>query len=139
MTERRPRFRLVATLAVSTLALFGFTNAAPASGASSPTSGASLPTSGASLPTSGASLPTSGASSSHSGASSLAVGASHGKPCRNGYVGLTYDDGPSATTTQLLAALRAEHLRATFFNQGNNSLDRPDLVRTELRAGMWVG
>src|SRR4051794_11676414 len=118
MTERRPRFRLVATLAVSTLALFGFTNAAPASGASSPTSGAS---------------------SSDSGASSLAVGASHGKPCRNGYVGLTYDDGPSATTTQLLAALRAEHLRATFFNQGNNSLDRPDLVRTELRAGMWVG
>jgi peptidoglycan/xylan/chitin deacetylase (PgdA/CDA1 family) len=61
------------------------------------------------------------------------------RPCRNGYVALTYDDGPSATTDQLLAALRAHRLRATFFNQGNNSLERPDLVRAELRAGMWVG
>lgn len=65
--------------------------------------------------------------------------ASHPHACRNGYVGLTYDDGPSATTAQLLAALRAQHLRATFFNQGNNSLDHPDLVTGELRAGMWVG
>jgi peptidoglycan/xylan/chitin deacetylase (PgdA/CDA1 family) len=64
---------------------------------------------------------------------------SHDRACRNGYVGLTYDDGPSATTDQLLAALRANHLRATFFDQGNNSLDRPQQVREELRAGMWVG
>ena len=63
----------------------------------------------------------------------------HPNPCRNGYVGLTYDDGPSATTDQLLAALRANHLHATFFDQGNNSLDRPQQVREELRAGMWVG
>jgi len=63
----------------------------------------------------------------------------HNKSCRNGYVGLTYDDGPSATTDQLLTALRANRLRATFFNQGNNSLDRPELVRAEVRAGMWVG
>jgi peptidoglycan/xylan/chitin deacetylase (PgdA/CDA1 family) len=63
----------------------------------------------------------------------------HDRPCRNGYVGLTYDDGPSATTDQLLAALRANRLRATFFDQGNNSLDRPQKVREELRAGMWVG
>ncbi|MFI6070649.1 polysaccharide deacetylase family protein [Actinoplanes sp. NPDC051343] len=70
---------------------------------------------------------------------SRAQTAAEAKPCRNGYVGLTYDDGPSATTDQLLAALRANHLRATFFDQGNNSLDRPQLVREELRAGMWVG
>jgi peptidoglycan/xylan/chitin deacetylase (PgdA/CDA1 family) len=63
----------------------------------------------------------------------------HHRPCQNGYVGLTYDDGPSATTDQLLAALRANRLRATFFNQGNNSLDRPQQVRAELRAGNWVG
>lgn len=63
----------------------------------------------------------------------------HDRSCRNGYVGLTYDDGPSATTDQLLAALRANRLRATFFDQGNNSLDRPQKVREELRAGMWVG
>jgi peptidoglycan/xylan/chitin deacetylase (PgdA/CDA1 family) len=60
--------------------------------------------------------------------------------CRNGYVGLTYDDGPGATTTpQLLQALRTSHLRATMFNQGNNAQARPDLVRHELAAGMWVG
>jgi peptidoglycan/xylan/chitin deacetylase (PgdA/CDA1 family) len=62
-----------------------------------------------------------------------------GASCRNGYVGLTYDDGPSATTPQLLAALRANHLRATFFDQGNNSLDRPDQVKAALRGGNWVG
>jgi peptidoglycan/xylan/chitin deacetylase (PgdA/CDA1 family) len=56
-----------------------------------------------------------------------------------GHVGLTFDDGPSATTGQLLAALRAHDLRATFFNQGDHSLDRPELVREELRAGMWIG
>src|SRR3954471_22840165 len=65
--------------------------------------------------------------------------ASSPRRCANGYVGLTYDDGPSATTPQLLAALRANHLRATFFNQGNNSLDRPEQVKAEVRAGMWVG
>jgi peptidoglycan/xylan/chitin deacetylase (PgdA/CDA1 family) len=65
--------------------------------------------------------------------------APQGGPCRNGYVGLTYDDGPSATTDQLLAALKENRLRATFFDQGNNSLAHPDLVRAELRAKMWVG
>src|SRR4029450_5667242 len=60
--------------------------------------------------------------------------APQGGPGRNGYVGLTYDDGPSATTDQLLAALKENGLRATFFDQGNNSLAHPDLVRAELRA-----
>ena len=41
--------------------------------------------------------------------------------CANGYVGLTFDDGPSASTDQLLAALTSHHLRATMFDQGNNS------------------
>jgi peptidoglycan/xylan/chitin deacetylase (PgdA/CDA1 family) len=59
--------------------------------------------------------------------------------CANGYVGLTFDDGPSATTEQLRAALRANHLRATMFDQGNNSEARPALVRAEVRAGMWIG
>jgi peptidoglycan/xylan/chitin deacetylase (PgdA/CDA1 family) len=83
----------MALLAASSLAVFGFANAAPASGGA----------------------------------------------CRNGYVGLTYDDGPSETTPQLLAALRAHRLQATFFNQGNNSLTRPELVRAEQRAGMPIG
>ncbi|AGL16880.1 acetyl-xylan esterase [Actinoplanes sp. N902-109] len=77
--------------------------------------------------------------SGFAGPSQAGAAAAHEGPCRNGYVGLTYDDGPSATTDQLLAALRANRLRATFFNQGNNSLDRPELVRAEQRAGMWIG
>jgi peptidoglycan/xylan/chitin deacetylase (PgdA/CDA1 family) len=51
-------------------------------------------------------------------------------------VGLTFDDGPSATLPQLLDALRSSHLRATTFNQGNNALARPGFVRAELRAGI---
>jgi len=73
------------------------------------------------------------------GVAGASEAAPHDKPCRNGYVALTYDDGPSATSGELLAALRAHRLRATFFNQGNNSLERPDEVRAQLRAGMWVG
>ena len=61
------------------------------------------------------------------------------RPCRNGYVGLTFDDGPSPTAPDLLRALQREGLRATMFNQGNNALARPELVRAERRAKMWVG
>lgn len=60
--------------------------------------------------------------------------------CPNGYVGLTYDDGPTpATLPGLLTALKAAGARATFFNQGNNAQARPDLVLAERRAGMWIG
>ncbi|HEU5157473.1 MAG TPA: polysaccharide deacetylase family protein [Streptosporangiaceae bacterium] len=73
-----------------------------------------------------------GATASHPGAGAGA--------CRNGYVGLTYDDGPTAATLpSLLEALRKAGARATFFNQGNRAAERPDLVRAELRAGHWVG
>lgn len=63
----------------------------------------------------------------------------HQRPCRNGYVGLTFDDGPSPTAPDLLRALEEEHLRATMFNQGDNALERPGLVREERRARMWIG
>lgn len=60
--------------------------------------------------------------------------------CPNGYVALTFDDGPTAATLPtLLDRLRASGARATFFNQGNNAEARPDLVRAEQRAGMWIG
>jgi peptidoglycan/xylan/chitin deacetylase (PgdA/CDA1 family) len=68
-----------------------------------------------------------------------AAPAAHPGRCANGYVGLTFDDGPSATTTALLAALTSNKLRATMFNQGNNAEAHPDLVRAQLRARMWVG
>jgi peptidoglycan/xylan/chitin deacetylase (PgdA/CDA1 family) len=60
--------------------------------------------------------------------------------CRAGYVGLTYDDGPTAATRlDLLAALRKAHLRATFFDMGQNVRANPDLTRAALRQGHWVG
>ncbi|MEV0895855.1 endo-1,4-beta-xylanase [Actinoplanes sp. NPDC049802] len=59
--------------------------------------------------------------------------------CRNGYVGLTYDDGPNAgNTTNLLNALRQNGLRATMFNTGQNAAANPALVRAQVDAGMWV-
>jgi peptidoglycan/xylan/chitin deacetylase (PgdA/CDA1 family) len=81
-----------------------------------------------------------GLTAGSSAASARSPGAAgHGHSCRNGYVGLTFDDGPSATTPQLLAALRENRLRATMFNQGNNALARPEYVRDEVRARMWIG
>ncbi|MGX5214736.1 polysaccharide deacetylase family protein [Streptomyces violaceus] len=57
----------------------------------------------------------------------------------NGYVGLTFDDGPSGNTTRLLDALRQNGLRATMFNQGQYAAANPSLVRSQVAAGMWVG
>lgn len=73
-------------------------------------------------------------------APAAASGDSPDGDCRNGYVGLTYDDGPTPETrTALLAALRAVHARATFFEIGQNARAHPDLTRAALRARMWVG
>ncbi|MBZ3902640.1 polysaccharide deacetylase family protein [Streptomyces griseiscabiei] len=55
-----------------------------------------------------------------------------------GYVGLTFDDGPSGNTPALLGALRGNGLRATMFNQGQYAAARPDQVRAQVTAGMWV-
>lgn len=82
------------------------------------------------------------ASASAAGLTAHGLTASHSdaRACRNGYVGLTYDDGPTpATLPSLLAALRKAGVRATFFNQGNRAVERPDLVHAELKAGHWVG
>jgi peptidoglycan/xylan/chitin deacetylase (PgdA/CDA1 family) len=72
-------------------------------------------------------------------ASTLVVNAapSQAAAC-NGYVGLTFDDGPSASTPSLLNALRQNGLRATMFNQGQNAAANPSQVRAQVDAGMWV-
>ncbi|BCY09987.1 polysaccharide deacetylase family protein [Actinoplanes sp. L3-i22] len=58
----------------------------------------------------------------------------------NGYVGLTYDDGPTAGNTQnLLNTLKANGLRATMFNEGQYAAANPSLVKAQVDAGMWVG
>jgi peptidoglycan/xylan/chitin deacetylase (PgdA/CDA1 family) len=60
--------------------------------------------------------------------------------CGNGYVGLSYDDGPHpSTTVPLLNALRAGGARATFFIWGRHARQNPHLLRAEQAAGMWIG
>ncbi|MEV5365758.1 polysaccharide deacetylase family protein [Streptomyces cellulosae] len=57
----------------------------------------------------------------------------------NGYVALTFDDGPSAgSTMNLLNALKQNGLRATMFNTGQNAAANPSLVKAQGDAGMWV-
>lgn len=56
----------------------------------------------------------------------------------NGYVGLTFDDGPSGNTPALLTALRQNGLRATMFNEGQYAAANPSQVRAQVNAGMWV-
>ncbi len=63
----------------------------------------------------------------------------HAAAC-TGYVGLTFDDGPSNDhTPALLDALRRNGLRATMFNEGQYAAAYPAQVRAEVGAGMWVG
>ncbi|KUL44935.1 polysaccharide deacetylase family protein [Streptomyces regalis] len=57
----------------------------------------------------------------------------------NGYVGLTFDDGPSSSTPALLNALTQNGLRATMFNQGQYAAAYPARVKAQVDAGMWVG
>lgn len=58
----------------------------------------------------------------------------------NGYVGLTFDDGPSNDhTPALLNALKQNGLRATVFNEGQFAAQYPSQVQAEVNAGMWVG
>ncbi|MEU1180871.1 polysaccharide deacetylase family protein [Streptomyces sp. NPDC005820] len=56
-----------------------------------------------------------------------------------GYVGLTFDDGPSQNTPALLSALQRNGLRATMFNEGRYAAAYPAQVRAQVAAGMQVG
>jgi peptidoglycan/xylan/chitin deacetylase (PgdA/CDA1 family) len=72
------------------------------------------------------------------GAGGAGAGPAQPRAC-NGYVGLTFDDGPSGNTGALLNALRQNGLRATMFNQGQYAAASPGQVRAQVSAGMWVG
>ncbi|MFI5591767.1 polysaccharide deacetylase family protein [Amycolatopsis sp. NPDC051758] len=64
----------------------------------------------------------------------------HAAAACNGYVGLTFDDGPSSSNTPaLLNALRQNGLRATMFNEGQYAAAYPGQVSAQVSAGMWVG
>ncbi|MFE2882409.1 polysaccharide deacetylase family protein [Streptomyces sp. NPDC059272] len=57
----------------------------------------------------------------------------------SGYVGLTFDDGPSGNTPTLLNTLKQNGLRATMFNEGQYAASYPAQVKAQVDAGMWVG
>jgi peptidoglycan/xylan/chitin deacetylase (PgdA/CDA1 family) len=57
----------------------------------------------------------------------------------NGYVALTFDDGPTSLTSSLLNALRSAGVKATLFNWGQRAASNPSLVQAEQSAGMWIG
>ncbi|MBT8223918.1 MAG: endo-1,4-beta-xylanase [Dactylosporangium sp.] len=59
--------------------------------------------------------------------------------CTNGYVALTFDDGPNSNTNTLLNTLTTAGVRATLFNTGQNAASNPSLVQAEADAGMWIG
>lgn len=52
---------------------------------------------------------------------------------------LTFDDGPTPSTPDLLAELERYDARATFFLQGRYAREMPDLTRTHVEAGHVVG
>ncbi|GAA0374097.1 hypothetical protein GCM10009541_15690 [Micromonospora gifhornensis] len=56
----------------------------------------------------------------------------------NGYVALTFDDGPNSSTSALLSVLRANGARATMFNVGQTVQSNPSAARAQVDAGMWV-
>ncbi|MFF5007691.1 polysaccharide deacetylase family protein [Streptomyces phaeochromogenes] len=85
-------------------------------------------------------LPTTLAAVALVAAGSLTVDAAPAQAAAcNGYVGLTFDDGPSGNTPALLNALTQNGLRATMFNQGQYAAANPSQVRAQVNAGMWVG
>jgi len=72
--------------------------------------------------------------------------ANAGATCPNGYVALTYDDGPggygtsqSDTMGPLVDALTANGLHATFFDVGNEEEANPAVVQKAIAAGMDFG
>lgn len=56
-----------------------------------------------------------------------------------GYVGLTFDDGPTGSTGSLLSVLQGNGVRATMFNTGQNAQNNRSAAQQQVAAGMWVG
>ena len=73
------------------------------------------------------------------GCASAQASGRHLAACRNGYVALTFDDGPDPVSTpRLLTALRDTGLRATFFDIGQYVQTHPALVRRTVAYGNAV-
>lgn len=56
------------------------------------------------------------------------------------YIALTFDDGPAkATTPKLLDLLQKRGVKVTFFVQGMNAKDNPDILKREIAEGHEIG
>ena len=53
--------------------------------------------------------------------------------------GLTYDDGPSPYTPDLLNYLDQQNLKSTFFTIGSRALSFPAILQTEYMGGHQIG
>jgi peptidoglycan/xylan/chitin deacetylase (PgdA/CDA1 family) len=59
--------------------------------------------------------------------------------CSNGYIALTFDDGPFAIqTNELITVLEKAHLRGTFFDLGSHVAGNSSLVMAQFKNG-WIG
>lgn len=52
---------------------------------------------------------------------------------------LTFEDGPTALTPDILKSLQDQEVKATFFLIGSNIDEQPDVVRTIAKAGHYIG
>src|SRR5688572_29380264 len=60
--------------------------------------------------------------------------------CSAGYVGLTFDDGPNAgTSNQLINALRQAGATGTVFPTGSRAQSNPSLMQAYRNAGLQIG
>ncbi len=69
------------------------------------------------------------------GSSSSTGNTGGGNTC-SGYVGITFDDGPTSNTTTLINLLKQNNLTpVTWFNQGNNATSNSALIAQERTVG----
>lgn len=61
------------------------------------------------------------------------------KTSKEKIVYLTFDDGPSTDTDEILAALRNHHAKATFFMMEPHMKERPEAVKRIVRKGHGIG
>ncbi len=54
-------------------------------------------------------------------------------------IALTFDDGPSIHTEELLDGLKERNVKATFFVIGKNAKELPDIVEREAKEGHLIG
>ena len=73
------------------------------------------------------------------GCPSAPYGPNYYAPGTGKTVALTFDDGPGASTAQIISILQAQDVTATFFNIGENEAARPQQVRNEADFGYMLG